>query len=260
MRYYKTGNFVLPSNSSTAFNSFLIDIIIEKMEPVEEINKESESNGRFNKKTYWDERFKDEEKYDWLVEFQHIEKDLLPLLELDDKILVVGCGNSTFSRGLYDAGFRNIVNIDYSGVVIENMKNINHSCEGMTWLEMDMTNLTFEDHTFDVVIDKAAMDALVVEEGDVWDPEQNVIDTVHRMCVGVRRVLVEGGKHIQISFAQPHFRTKYLMGHRHTGAAVSAFESHQGHSDLYDWDLTFKTVSKDAGSLDFFMYMMDTKK
>lgn len=218
---------------------------------------DGDSNARFNKKTYWDERFKDEVKYDWLMEFQHVEKDLVPLLKPTDRILIVGCGNSTFSRSIYDAGFKNIVNIDYSGVVIENMRIANADCDGMTWVEMDMTDLTFDDASFDVVVDKAAMDALVVEEGDVWDPEVAVIQAVHRMCVGVRRVLVPGGRHIQISFAQPHFRSKYLMGHRHSGAQVSPYESHQGHSDIYDWDLSFRTINKGAGSLDSFMYVMD---
>jgi SAM-dependent methyltransferase len=218
---------------------------------------DADSNARFGKKSYWDQRFKEEEKYDWLLEFQHVEKELVPLLKPTDRILIVGCGNSTFSRGIYDAGFRNIVNIDYSGVVIENMRKVNEECEGMTWVEMDMTNMTFEDASFDVVIDKAAMDALMVEEGDVWDPEIAVIETVHRMCTCVRRVLTNRGRHIQISFAQPHFRTKYLMGYRHSGKQVSPYESHQGHSDIYRWDLTFRTISKGAGSLDSFMYIMD---
>jgi ubiquinone/menaquinone biosynthesis C-methylase UbiE len=215
-------------------------------------------NSKFNKRDYWDERFKDEVKYDWLMEYQHVEKELVSLVKPEDRILIVGCGNSTFSRSMYDAGFHNIVNIDYSKVVIEHMSAANAECEGMSWLEMDMTNLTFEDSSFDVVIDKAAMDALAVDEGDVWDPEVSVIQNVHRMCVGIRRVLKTGGTHIQISFAQPHFRTKYLMGYRHSGAEVSPYESHQGHADIYRWDLSFRTINKGAGSLDSFMYIMNT--
>ena len=44
----------------------------------------------------------------------------------------------------------------------------------MTWVEMDMTALAFEPGTFDVVIDKAAIDALATEEGSVWSPDQKV--------------------------------------------------------------------------------------
>lgn len=231
----------------------------EEEHVVSEESAYEDTNARFNKKGYWDERFAKEVKYDWLVEFEHVEKELLPLLSTSDRILMVGCGNSTFSGDLYKAGYHNITNIDYSGVVIEKMAALYaESCPLMTWLEMDMTNLTFEDGSFEVVIDKAAMDALVVEEGDVWDPEPAVIATVHKMCTEVRRVLNQSNKFIQISFAQPHFRTKYLMGYRYANTEVSPYESHQGHSDVYNWDLSYKIVNKGAGSLDTFFYVMNT--
>jgi hypothetical protein len=35
----------------------------------------------------------------------------------------------------------------------------------MKWLVMDMCSLTFDDQSFDVVLDKCAMDALLVDEG-----------------------------------------------------------------------------------------------
>lgn len=218
-----------------------------------------DSNSRFNKVNYWNDRFQEEEKYDWLVEYQHVSNDLEPLLNFTDNILVVGCGNSTFSRDLYNAGFTNVTNIDYSGVVIDKMSQSHaNDCPLMKWVEMDMTQMTFPNHTFDVVIDKAAMDALVVEEGDVWDPEQSTIDIVHKMSCEVRRVLKPvDTKFIQISFAQPHFRTKYLMGFRHTKANVSPYDSHKGVSELYKWDLDFKTISKGIGSLDTFFYTMN---
>ncbi|KAJ1393771.1 S-adenosyl-L-methionine-dependent methyltransferase [Ochromonadaceae sp. CCMP2298] len=133
-------------------------------------DREDNSNSRFGKVDYWNKRFADEEVYDWLVEFEHVAKDILPLLQISDRILIVGCGNSTFSRRLYDAGYTNIVNIDYSGVVIERMRELNKDVPGMEWQTMDMRMLDFLDKSFDVVIDKAAMDALVVDEGDVWDP------------------------------------------------------------------------------------------
>jgi EEF1A lysine methyltransferase 4 len=216
-------------------------------------------NSRFNKKGYWDERFATEEKYDWLVELEHVSHELLPLLSVSDRILIVGCGNSTFSRDIYNAGFHNITNIDYSAVVIEKMCALHSaSCPVMKWIEMDMTALTFADGSFDVIIDKAAMDAIVVEEGDVWDPETEVIETIHKVCSEMARVLKPSKKAIQISFAQPHFRSKYLMGSHYSKANISPYETHLGHSDVYNWDLTYKIVNKGAGSLDTFFYIMTT--
>lgn len=44
----------------------------------------------------------------------------------------------------------------------------------MSWRVMDMTALDFPDGSFDVVIDKAAMDALLTDEGSVWEPNAEV--------------------------------------------------------------------------------------
>ena len=86
------------------------------------------------------------------------------------KILVIGCGNSTFSSDLYDSGYTNIVNIDFSEVCINNMiKKHGIKRPFMKWLVMDMTDMAaFENESFDVVIDKATMDALMVDEGDAF--------------------------------------------------------------------------------------------
>jgi hypothetical protein len=45
----------------------------------------------------------------------------------------------------------------------------------MHWEVMDMTALTFDDSSFDAVIDKAAMDALMCDEQDVWNPSLKVL-------------------------------------------------------------------------------------
>ena len=37
----------------------------------------------------------------------------------DIKILVLGCGNAEFTEDLYDAGYKNQVNVDISSVVIQ---------------------------------------------------------------------------------------------------------------------------------------------
>ena len=41
------------------------------------------------------------------------------------QVLNLGCGNSVLSEGLYDKGFKNIINIDISPVVIEQMQKRN---------------------------------------------------------------------------------------------------------------------------------------
>ena len=135
----------------------------------------AENNEDYKSQEYWETRFLKEESYEWLVPLSEVAPQLLPLLKKDDKILMLGCGNSPFSgtllpsfshnieivlhllchvADLYDAGYENIVNIDYSSNVIERMKAANQSRVTMSWLVMDMMELNFpaENGLFDVNI------------------------------------------------------------------------------------------------------------
>jgi hypothetical protein len=225
----------------------------------------AKTNADFKRHDYWEKRFTQEEEYDWLVRFETLKSELVTLLSPNDKILIVGCGNSTFSSDLYDAGFENIVNIDFSNAVIKSMSDRHGTLRpNMTWLEMDMLDLQFPDASFDVVLDKAAMDALMVDEGDVWDPSRDCVLAAHRMCRGIDRVLRPGGVHIQISFAQPHFRTKYLMGERFvdltsasgSSCSKSPYSASEGACALYHWTLAYRIIQPDGGCLNSFMYIM----
>lgn len=215
-------------------------------------------NDKYQEQSYWEERFAEEESFEWLISFDKCKHQLLPHLHTNDRILIVGCGNSTFSADLYDSGYHNIVNIDFSGVLIERMKILHSEARPvMQWMTMDMTEMNFESK-FDVVIDKAAMDALVVSEGDVWNPQESVIRSVDKMCFCVSAVLQSSNaKFLQISFNQPHFRTKYLMGYRADGRDCSNHGSHVGYCDRYNWTLSFESiVLEEEGVLETFLYVM----
>jgi SAM-dependent methyltransferase len=162
------------------------------------------SNSLYGTKDYWEERFSTETDYEWLLSYKQLASQLTPFLQQPiPRILVIGCGNAPFSADMYDAGYHNIVNIDYSEVVISAMKE-RHCVERptMEWRVMDMTDLSeLADETFDVVIDKAAMDAMMAVEGDVWNPSQICVDQAQSICQHVSRILVPGGHFLQISLA-----------------------------------------------------------
>jgi SAM-dependent methyltransferase len=207
-----------------------------------------------------------EEEYDWLGKYADVRDLLGSVLKKSDRILLIGCGNSTLSADLYgmfcisefclfitfsrscnlgpsDDGYENLVNIDYSSVVIESMRARHSEARPkMQWLCMNMLDMSFDAHAFDVVLDKAAMDALCVrfivfnlsnhstrvirtdmvcvpqvDEEDVWDPKESCRREVHQLCRGIHRVLTPNGLFIQISFAQPHFRRRYLDRPDHYG-------------------------------------------
>ena len=92
-------------------------------------------NTEYGKKTYWDTRFATETEFEWLVSYRDVGQQLEPYLSRRARILVVGCGNSSFSADLYDAGFTNIVSIDYSQVVIDAMRKRNQETRPeMQWM------------------------------------------------------------------------------------------------------------------------------
>ncbi|KAI8061153.1 S-adenosyl-L-methionine-dependent methyltransferase [Gongronella butleri] len=163
---------------------------------------------------YWEERYQQEDvstTFDWFKTYD----DLKPLLNehiknKDASILILGCGNSTLGEDMYNDGYKHITNIDYSPTVVENMKQRCAHMPEMQWLEMDIRALTFEKESFDVVIDKGTMDALMCDQGDVWDPSEELIEEVKKEVDEVERVLKVGGVFLYITFGQPHFRKPRL--------------------------------------------------
>jgi len=101
-------------------------------------------------------------------------KDLIiPLVpEKDAKILMIGIGNSDFGFEMWQEGFKNIDAIDFAPSVIERMSEKHAEAkEGLRYQVLDMMNMNcFENETFDYVIDKATMDAIVTDRKDPWNP------------------------------------------------------------------------------------------
>jgi SAM-dependent methyltransferase len=122
------------------------------------------SNSSYGAKDYWEERYSKEKDYKWLLSYAQLASQLAPFLQRPNaRILMLGSGNSPFLADMYDAGYHNIVNIDYSETVISAMKE-RHCTErsGMEWRVMDMTDMSeLADESFDVVIDKATVSLLV---------------------------------------------------------------------------------------------------
>ncbi|RPD59094.1 S-adenosyl-L-methionine-dependent methyltransferase [Lentinus tigrinus ALCF2SS1-7] len=174
-----------------------------------------EKNEEYGTKEYWDRRYTVESEdfsFDWFKSYRDVAdimRELIP--DKSSKILMLGCGNSTLSQDMYDDGYKNIVNIDYSGILIEKMRHKHgQTAPEMEWHEMDIRDLKFETDSFDVAIDKGTMDAMMTAKADVWDPPEDVVRNCNREVDEVLRVLRPGGIFIYLTFGQPHFRRRYL--------------------------------------------------
>lgn len=64
--------------------------------------------------------------------------------------------------------------------------------------------------SFDIVLDKCAMDAIWSDGGSLWDPEEKTVNDISSCMREFHRVLKPGGTFIFISFGQPHFRKPLL--------------------------------------------------
>ena len=58
-----------------------------------------EGNAKYAKKEYWNDRYEDEEEYDWLGNYSTVRsliREWIP--NQQDRILMLGCGNSSLSK------------------------------------------------------------------------------------------------------------------------------------------------------------------
>lgn len=71
--------------------------------------------------------------------------------------------------------FRKLSNIDISQVAIKQMKALNKSTRpDLSFEQMDATNMTFPDESFNVVLDKGTLDALMP------DNKEETVKTINK--------------------------------------------------------------------------------
>ena len=166
------------------------------------------------------------------------------------RVLLVGNGNSSLAVDMAADGFGALTASDYSPVVVAAMAarcaNGDGDCSGdgggdgsggsddsggsgsgvdatarhtdaparsIRWVVADMRDLRgFADASLDAVVDKAAMDAVLADGGDVWPGEAppELLATARDILAAAARVLAPGGVYLQLTFSQPHFRRQYL--------------------------------------------------
>ena len=74
----------------------------------------------YGKIEYWEDRYaKDKEPFDWYQKYLGVKDVMTQYIKPDFKILMVGCGNGKMSENMYDDGYKNITNVDFSATVIQ---------------------------------------------------------------------------------------------------------------------------------------------
>lgn len=106
---------------------------------------------------------------------------------------MLGCGNSSMGYDMVQDGYGNIVNLDFSPILIEQMK-AKYPQPALSWHVVDVRELAENADTpalggastYDAIVDKGTLDALTAEtNGSVWDPSEEVVNNVRREVDGV---------------------------------------------------------------------------
>lgn len=131
---------------------------------------------------------------EWYISYQdspELQGFLRAVLSRDALICQVGCGNSRMAPALHQDGYKYLVNVDISRVVIGQMqKKFRGTHDGMLFLLGDATSLPWPSDIVDVFIDKGTLQSLLL-----------LCDGVTRVASFARemwRLLCPGGKMIQI--------------------------------------------------------------
>uniref|UniRef100_A0A0E0L245 Methyltransferase type 11 domain-containing protein n=1 Tax=Oryza punctata TaxID=4537 RepID=A0A0E0L245_ORYPU len=103
---------------------------------------------------YWDARYSSPSPssstgggafFDWYQTYPALRPLLRARLPTSSRVLMLGCGNSLLSEDMVKDGYEEVVNVDISSVVIEQMRE----------KHMDVRDMRlFGDGTFDCVLDK----------------------------------------------------------------------------------------------------------
>lgn len=128
---------------------------------------------RYASAEYWDGRYEaDPEPYDFFAGYgssSELKEVIHEHVKVRDQILVVGAGTSTMTQEMFHDGYLNLFSIDFSPVCCRLLVE-RYEKEGIP-IETrccDVRSMSFNDGSFDVVVDKGTLDCLLCsgeEEG-----------------------------------------------------------------------------------------------
>ncbi|KAK0400340.1 hypothetical protein QR680_003454 [Steinernema hermaphroditum] len=176
----------------------------------EEQNKLLPKNvDEFAKPEFWENFNKQTNEFEWYGSYADLKKNVSKYMKPTDRYLQIGCGNSNLASDMFDAGFKNItsIDIDEKSIKAQNAKNVNRS--SLIFKKCSVDNISEEDSSFNVVVDKGTLDALL-PKGDAKNVEYTVVEGYFDEVV---RVLKPLGLFLIVTLAQEQiirFVTSYF--------------------------------------------------
>ncbi|CAM9338250.1 unnamed protein product [Laminaria digitata] len=151
----------------------------------------------------WDKRYREGMFVEWYCGFDHVRPLFERFVPKDSSVLDVGCGDKPLAWDLRDAGYTGkICSFDFSPTVIEQHLAEKEKLDrtrldtGVEFRVLDARNLPFEGGTFDLVVDKGTVDAMLCDEAGKG--------SARATCREAARVVASGGWFVIVSHIHPN--------------------------------------------------------
>lgn len=182
----------LHNEKPSTFDRYGKDKTAEEQQRLEELEVEVARQNIEQGPEYWNQYYQQQGSIDEsYCDYEVLKKYLQPLNKTKStKVLIVGCGVSSLGANMFGRKSCEIYEIDYSEVAVKYMNEL-YKFEGLGHLLMDVRKLEFPNEMFDLVVDKATFDTIMVaEEGE---------EDVQLMGENIWNVLKPGGVFFLVS-------------------------------------------------------------
>ena len=133
-------------------------------------NKETAEAVTYSSQEYWETRYqKTEGFHEWYCSYENLKPLLEDKISLNHSVLEIGCGDSPLLTGMLAGGHTGLLHgIDFSESIIlkliEDQTKKSELCITAKYLEMDARCLKYEDNSWDALLDKGTLDAMLCDK------------------------------------------------------------------------------------------------
>ncbi|PAA58489.1 hypothetical protein BOX15_Mlig003755g7, partial [Macrostomum lignano] len=188
------------------------------------------STEEFSDTKFWEGFFKTRgsKAFEWYGEYQDMVELWAQYVKTGDRVLNIGCGNSNLGAELHDYQNCEVLCIDTSSTVVQQMSRKHSKRPKLSYRVMDAANLEgLDDGSFACAVDKGTLDALMSAA------DSSIQAVVDGMLAEAHRVLRVGGRHLIVSLCQKqvvdklvqHISLRPWIARVHQVASTSASDS-----------------------------------
>lgn len=163
----------------------------------------------------------------------------------------MGCGTSEVGPKLaQEPGLSlHVTDADNSPSAVRLMKQRHAGMDNYICRETDVLNLDFPDGSFDAIVDKGTLDALLCRR----------VEDARDMVTEMHRVLTEGGIYVQVTTEDPEARLELLLGGSSSSSKTKEKSEQPQQPQQPQWS---RSLFKELGALgegaesSYFMYVL----